>query len=72
MQFPERADAILLSGSLANGQHLSSHALLIDERLGNGHIVMFAFHPFWRWQTQGTYSLVFNAILHWNDLDAGQ
>jgi len=72
MQFPASADAILLSGSLANGQQLSSHALLVDERLGSGHIVMFAFHPFWRWQTQGAYSLVFNAILHWNDLDAGQ
>ena len=32
---------------------------------------MFALRPFWRWQTQGAYSLVFNAILHWNDLDAG-
>jgi hypothetical protein len=72
MQFPANADDILLSGSLVNGQQLSNHALVVDERLGNGHIVMFALHPFWRWQTQGAYSLVFNAILHWNDLDAGQ
>jgi hypothetical protein len=32
---------------------------------------MFAIRPFWRWQTQGTYFLGFNAILNWNDLDAG-
>lgn len=33
---------------------------------------MFALRPFWRWQTQGTYFLGFNAILNWNDLDAGK
>ena len=33
---------------------------------------MFAIRPFWRWQTQGTYMLGFNAILNWNDLDAGK
>ena len=35
-------------------------------------VVMFALRPFWRWQTQGTYTLGFNAIMHWNDLDAGR
>ena len=40
--------------------------------LGKGHVVMFAIRPFWRWQTQGTYSLGFNALMHWNDLDAGK
>ena len=39
--------------------------------LGKGHVVMFAIRPFWRWQTQGTYTLGFNAIMNWNDLDAG-
>ena len=39
---------------------------------GKGHIVMFALRPFWRWQTQGTYFLAFNAILNWNHLDAGK
>ena len=33
---------------------------------------MFAARPFWRSQTQGTYGLGFNAILNWNDLDAGK
>ena len=33
---------------------------------------MFAFRPFWRWQTQGTFAMGFNAIMNWNDLDAGQ
>ena len=39
--------------------------------LGQGHVVSFAIRPFWRWQTQGDFFLAFNAILNWNDLDAG-
>jgi hypothetical protein len=69
MQFPAKAVDILLSGSLTNGEQLVNHPLVVDEPLGSGHIVMFALRPFWRWQTQGAYSLVFNTILHWNDLD---
>jgi hypothetical protein len=33
---------------------------------------MFANRPFWRWETQGNFFLGFNAILNWNDLDAGR
>ncbi len=33
---------------------------------------MFANRPYWRWQTQGNFFLGFNAILNWNDLDAGR
>ena len=69
MQFPANAGDVLLSGSLANGQQLVNHPLVVDVPLGSGHVVMFALRPFWRWQTQGAYSLVFNTILHWNDLD---
>jgi hypothetical protein len=72
MQFPANPNDMLLSGTLANGQYLSNRALAIDEPLGGGHVVMFALRPFWRWQTQGTYFLGFNAILNWNDLDAGK
>ncbi len=41
-----------------------------DSKVGDGHVVSFAIRPFWRWQTQGTFFLGFNAILNWNDLDA--
>jgi hypothetical protein len=72
MQFPANANEMLLSGTLAGGQALSSHPLVLDVPLGKGHVVMFALRPFWRWQTQGTYFLAFNAILNWNHLDAGK
>jgi len=72
MQFPANANDMLLSGTLAGGQALAGHPLVLDVPLGKGHVVMFALRPFWRWQTQGTYFLAFNAILNWNHLDAGK
>ena len=72
MRFPAKTDEMLLSGMLSGGEALASRALVIDAPVGEGHIAMFALRPFWRWQTQGTFFLAFNAILNWNDLDAGK
>jgi hypothetical protein len=72
MQFPAKQEDMLLSGTLERGDLLSNRATLVDEKIGQGHLVMFALRPFWRWQSQGTYALGFNAIMNWNDLDAGK
>ena len=72
LRFPDKAADMLLSGTLSGGEALSGRAQVVDESVGKGHIVMFAIRPFWRWQTQGTYMLGFNAIMNWNDLDAGK
>ncbi|HVT37505.1 MAG TPA: M14 family zinc carboxypeptidase [Gemmatimonadaceae bacterium] len=72
VRFPTDTTQILLSGALAGAEALSGRAQLVDSQIGKGHVVMFAMRPFWRWQTQGTYFLGFNAILNWNDLDAGK
>ena len=40
--------------------------------LGKGHVVLFGVRPFWRFQTQGSFFLAFNAMLNWNDLNAGR
>jgi hypothetical protein len=72
VSFPLSQDDMLLSGTLAGGQALAGRAQLVDAPIGKGHVVLFAIRPFWRWQTQGTYFLGFNAILNWNDLNAGK
>lgn len=72
MSFPQDPAQMLLSGTLANGEALSGRAQIVDATVGKGHVVMFGIRPFWRWQTHGTYFLGFNAILNWNDLDAGK
>jgi Zinc carboxypeptidase len=71
MAFPAQADTILLSGMLEGGQALSRKALIVDVPDGKGHMVLFGLRPYWRWQTQGSYFLGFNAILNWDHLDAG-
>jgi hypothetical protein len=71
MAFPTDPNQILLSGELAGGEALAGRALAVDVPLGQGHVVMFALRPFWRWQTQGTFFLGFNTILNWDDLNAG-
>ena len=71
MRFPDKPDDILLSGLLHGGQTLTRKALVVDVPSGRGHMILYALKPFWRWQTQGSYFLGFNAILNWNHLDAG-
>jgi hypothetical protein len=72
MTFPTNPNDMLLSGTLSGGQSVAGRAQLVDAAVGKGHVVMFGIRPFWRWQTQGTYMLGFNAIMNWNDLDAGK
>ncbi|WP_298671168.1 M14 family zinc carboxypeptidase [uncultured Sphingomonas sp.] len=71
ISFPAKADDILLSGMLSGGEALQNNALLVDVPKGKGHMVLYALRPFWRWQTQGSYFLGFNAIINWDNLDAG-
>jgi len=70
MSFPASAGDMLLSGALEHGDLLANRAQLVDETVGKGHIVMFAFRPYWRWQTQGTFAMGFNAIMNWDHLGA--
>jgi hypothetical protein len=72
LSFPTDANDMLLSGVLVGGEALAGRAVAVDAPLGKGHVVMFANRPYWRWQTQGSFFLGFNAILNWNDLDAGR
>ena len=72
LSFPLDPNDLLLSGLLVGGEALAGRAVAIDAPLGKGHVVMFANRPYWRWQTQGNFFLGFNAILNWNDLDAGR
>jgi hypothetical protein len=44
----------------------------VDVPLGKGHAVLFGVRPFWRFETQGSFFLAFNAMLNWNHLNAGR
>jgi hypothetical protein len=63
---------LLISGGLTDGGELAHMPALVDVPIGQGHVVMFSFNPFWRSETLGSYALVFNALLHHGNLGAGQ
>ncbi len=71
-RFHTRADSLLVSGLLDGGTELAGRPAVLDVPLGAGHVVLFAIRPFWRWQTQGSFAFGWNALLNWNDLDAGR
>jgi hypothetical protein len=63
---------LLISGGIRNGQEMANAPALVDAPLGDGHVLLFSFNPFWRSETLGSYALVFNAMLHHGHLDAGR
>jgi hypothetical protein len=72
LSYPGDPNDLLLSGELVGGENLTGRPALVDAPLGKGHVVLFGVRPFWRWETQGSFFLAFNAILNWNDLNAGR
>ena len=44
----------------------------MDVPVQKGHVVLFASNPVWRGETIGSYFLVFNTILNWDNLNAGR
>jgi len=64
------ADRLLVAGLLDGGDEMAEHAAVVDARYGKGHVLLFAGNPIWRGETIGSYPLVFNAILHFDQLNA--
>jgi Zinc carboxypeptidase. len=63
---------LFVSGLLDGGDEIAQRAAIIDVPSGNGHVVLFSTNPFWRGQTKGSYFLIFNAIMNWDNLNAGR
>lgn len=65
-------NSLFVSGLLEGGNEIAQHAAVIDVPMDKGHVVLFSNNPFWRAETQGSYFLVFNAILNFDNLNAGR
>jgi hypothetical protein len=65
-------DALLVSGLLDHGDEIAQHASVIDVPAGQGHFVLFSTNPIYRGETAGSYSLVLNTILNFDNLNAGR
>lgn len=63
---------LFVSGMLTGGSELAGKAAVVDVPVGLGHVVMFANNPMWRHETHGSFSLLFNAILNYDNLGVGR
>ncbi len=71
LRFAEERD-LWVTGMLAGGAELAQTPAIIDVPLGRGHIVLFATNPMWRHQTQGSFMLLLNTALHFDNLHVGR
>jgi zinc carboxypeptidase len=72
LRFASDEKSLLVSGMLAGGSELTGKPAVIDVPVGKGHVVMFANNPMWRHQTHGSFSMLFNAALYFDHLNAGR
>ena len=63
---------LLVSGLVENGGEIAQHAAVVDVPLDKGHVVLFSNNPIWRGETEGSYFLVFNALMNHDQLNAGR
>jgi hypothetical protein len=63
---------LLASGLLEGGSDIAQRPVVVDVPLQKGHVVLFANNPIYRGETIGSYFLVFNTILNWDNLNAGR
>jgi hypothetical protein len=63
---------LAISGLVEGGNEIAQHAAVIDVPADSGHVVLFSTNPIYRAETVGNYSLVLNAILNFDNLDAGR
>lgn len=68
LAFQSNPDSLVISGLLSAGNEPMGRPAIVDAPVGRGHAIMFAIRPMWRWETQGTFALVINAIANWNAL----
>jgi hypothetical protein len=71
LRYYPKADSLLQSGLLVGAPELVGKAAVVDAPVGRGHVVLFGIRPLWRWESQGTFALVLNAMANWNHLGSG-
>jgi len=63
---------LLVSGLLQGGGDIAQRPVVVDVPVEKGHVVLFANNPLWRGETIGSYGMVWNAILNFDNLNAGR
>ncbi len=70
LRFAGQSD-LLVSGLLSGGGEIANRPIVVDAPRDKGHVVLFSINPVYRGTTVGSYFLVFNTILNFDNLGAG-
>jgi hypothetical protein len=57
---------------IVGASEIAERPAVVDVPHGKGHVVLFANNPMWRDLTMGSFFLLFNAMLNYDNLDAGR
>jgi Zinc carboxypeptidase len=67
MSFPG-GDAAVLSGLMRGANEIRNRPAVVEVPVGSGQVVLFATNPCYRWQNFGEFGMLFNTVMHYNDL----
>lgn len=61
-------DSGVLSGLMKGANEIRGRPAIVDVPVGQGRVLLFATNPVYRWQNYGEFNMLFNAVMHYNDL----
>jgi hypothetical protein len=67
MRFPG-SDKSVLSGLMRGAAETRNRPAIVDVPTGKGRVILFATNPCYRWQNHGEFAMLFNSIMHHNDI----
>ena len=71
MQFKGTEQAVL-SGLMRAPAETRDRPAIVDVPVGRGRVLLYATNPCYRWQNLGEFNMLFNVLLHHNDLGGGR
>ncbi|MFI5232005.1 MAG: M14 family zinc carboxypeptidase [Gemmatimonadales bacterium] len=71
LRYADQRD-LLVSGLLDGGADIAQRPVVVDVPMEKGHVVLFGNNPVYRGETIGSYFLVFNTIMNFDNLNAGR
>ena len=60
----------VMSGHMRGASQTEDRPAIVDVPRGDGRVILFVTNPCYRWQNHGEFNMLFNTILHHNDLDS--
>jgi hypothetical protein len=71
LRYADQRD-LFVSGLMDGGAAIAQRPVVVDVPKEKGHVVLFGSNPMYRGETVGSYFMVFNVLLNFDNLNAGR